>query len=49
MNNYLYFFIAYVLVWACLAWYMSSLSKKQKLLRDEIQILKNRIRVREQD
>lgn len=47
MNNYYYFFIAYVLIWAGLAWYMSILSRKQKLLRDEIHILKSRLRVRE--
>lgn len=47
MNSYLYFFIAYVFIWAVLGWYMLVLSKKQKLLRDEIQILKNRIRIRE--
>lgn len=44
---YYFFFVAYVVVWACLAWYMSVLSRKQQLLRDEIQILKSRLRVRE--
>jgi CcmD family protein len=47
MSDYFYLFAAYAFVWLCLAWYMFSLSKKQKLLRDEIQILKNRVRVRE--
>lgn len=47
MNNTLYFFIAYGILWLLLAGYMFSLSKKQKLLRDEIQILKNRARVQE--
>ena len=47
MNSYLYFFVAYAIVWAFLAWYMFSLSKKQKILRDEIRILKNRARVLE--
>ncbi len=47
MNNSLYFFVAYAIVWVFLAWYMFSLSKKQKLLRDEIHILKNRARVQE--
>lgn len=47
MNDYLYLFVAYAIVWAGLAWYMSSLSKKQQLLRDEIQILKQRLRVRD--
>ena len=46
-SQYMYFFAAYVLVWACLAWYMSRLSNRQKLLRDEIYMLKNRIRIRE--
>ena len=47
MNDYLYFFAAYALVWACLAWYMFVLSKKQNVLRDEIRILKHRVRVQE--
>jgi CcmD family protein len=47
MSNYIYFFVAYAVVWVFLAWYMFSLSKKQKVLRDEIQILKNRARVLE--
>ena len=47
MNNFLYFLVAYAILWLFLAWYMFSLSKKQKLLRDEIQILKNRARVQE--
>ena len=47
MNEYLYFFVAYAVVWAFLACYMFSLSKQQKLLRDEIRILKNRARVQE--
>ncbi len=46
-SGYYFFFIAYVLIWACLASYMSTLSKKQKLLREEIYNLKNRLRVRE--
>lgn len=47
MNSSLYFFAAYAVIWLFLAVYMFSLSKKQKLLRDEIQILKNRARVQE--
>jgi CcmD family protein len=47
MNDYAYFFAAYTVLWAFLAWYMFSLSKKQRLLRDEIRILKNRARVQE--
>jgi CcmD family protein len=47
MNSDLYFFAAYAVIWLFLAVYMFSLSKKQKLLRDEIQILKNRARVQE--
>jgi CcmD family protein len=47
MNDFFYFLIAYGVLWLFLAWYMFSLSKKQKLLRDEIQILKNRARVQE--
>jgi CcmD family protein len=47
MSNYIYFLITYAVVWVFLAWYMFSLSKKQKVLRDEIQILKNRARVLE--
>lgn len=47
MSNDLYFFVAYGILWLFLAWYMFSLSRKQKLLRDEIQILKNRARVQE--
>ncbi len=46
-SGYYFFFIAYVLIWAGLASYMSTLSKKQKLLREEIYNLKNRLRVRE--
>ncbi|GAK56051.1 hypothetical protein U27_03013 [Candidatus Vecturithrix granuli] len=46
-NNMIYFFLAYVVVWACLAGYMSSLSRRQKLLHDEIQVLKKRLRIRE--
>jgi len=45
--TYFFLFAAYVFIWAGLAWYMSTLSKKQQLLRDEIYILKNRLRVRE--
>lgn len=47
MTSMLYFFVVYVLFWAALAWYMSKLARKQKLLREEIYILKNRLRVRE--
>ncbi|MCP4405479.1 MAG: hypothetical protein GY801_50280 [bacterium] len=47
MSNMSHFFVVYVLIWAGLAWYMSTLAKKQKLLREEIYILKNRLRVRE--
>ena len=47
MLSYLYLFAAYVIIWACLAWYMSTLAKQQKLLRDEIQILKSRLRIRD--
>lgn len=46
MNPYLYFFIAYGLAWVLIAWYMFSLTKKQKALQDEIQVLKNRVRIR---
>ncbi|MBD3308224.1 CcmD family protein [candidate division KSB3 bacterium] len=46
-SSYVYFFAAYVVIWAGLAWYMSTLSRKQKLLRDEIHALKSRLRVRE--
>jgi CcmD family protein len=47
MNGYLYLFVAYAFVWGCLAWYMFSLSKKQKLLHDEMRMLKERLRIRE--
>jgi CcmD family protein len=47
MTDYGYFFAAYAVVWAGVAWYMWRLSKKQKLLRDEIRILKTRARVQE--
>jgi CcmD family protein len=47
MNNILLFFAAYVALWAALAWYMWTLSKKQHLLREEIRLLKNRARIQE--
>lgn len=47
MTDYMYFFAAYAVVWAGVALYMWRLSKKQKLLRDEIRILKTRARVQE--
>jgi CcmD family protein len=47
MTDYVYLFVAYAFVWACLAWYMFSLSKKQKLLQDEIRMLKDRLQIRE--
>lgn len=47
MNDYVYFFAAYAVLWVGLAWYMFFVSKKQKLLWDEIKILKHRARVQE--
>ena len=47
MSNFMYFFVAYVAVWAALGWYMIILSKRQKMLREEIRILKHRSRIQE--
>lgn len=47
MNSEVYLFVASLVVWGGLAWYMLVLSKRQKELRDEIRILKNRARVQE--
>ena len=47
MNDIMLFFAAYAALWAALAWYMVTLSKKQQMLREEIRILKHRARIQE--
>ena len=47
MSNFMYFFVAYVAIWVALGWYMITLSKRQKMLREEIRILKHRSRIQE--
>lgn len=46
-DNIMLFFAVYGALWAALAWYMISLSKKQQMLREEIRILKHRARIQE--
>ncbi len=47
MNDIMLFFAAYGALWAALAWYMMTLSKKQQMLREEIRMLKHRARIQE--
>jgi len=47
MNDIMLFIAAYAALWAALAWYMITLSKKQQMLREEIRILKHRARIQE--
>ncbi len=47
MNDIMLFVATYGALWAALAWYMITLSKKQQMLREEIRILKHRARIQE--
>ena len=47
MSNVVYFFLAYATLWIALGWYMLILSRRQKMLREEIRILKHRARIQE--
>lgn len=47
MNDVMLVLAAYAALWAGVAWYMFTLSKKQQMLREEIRILKHRARIQE--
>ena len=47
MSNVVYFFLAYAALWIIPGWYMVILSRRQKMLREEIRILKHRARIQE--
>lgn len=47
MTNIMLFVAVYTVLWAALAWYMVTLSKKQQMLREEIRMLKHRVRIQE--
>jgi CcmD family protein len=47
MNDLVLFCVTYGVLWVALAWYMITLSKKQRMLREEIRMLKHRARIQE--